>query len=359
MGPLGPKNGAHEMSNLVWVMHNYWLHWRHTMDDALLRERLFPLLKASVAYLLHRLEPGPDGKLHLPEAVSPEYPQTAPDTNYDLSLLRWGLQTLIALDRRLGLNDPTLPTWRRTLAELTPYPEGPDGYHIGRGQPLLESHRHFSHLLMVYPLLLVTGETPADRQRIERSLAHWIGFEGALQGYSFVGASTISSLLGKGDDAARFLDQLIGRFVLPNTMYREAGPVIETPLSAAQAVHEMLLQSGGDTLRVFPAVPSSWAEVSYADLRAQGAFLVSAVRREGRTACVRVTSLAGEPARLEVTDPGELAAPGQKRLARNTWQLRLAKGQSVLVTPRGSRLRECTPAPVAAQPGRANAFGLR
>jgi alpha-L-fucosidase 2 len=359
VGPFGPKNGAHEMSNLVWVTHNYWLHWRHTMDDALLRERLYPLLRASVSYLLHRLERGADGKLHLPEAVSPEYPQTAPDTNYDLSLLRWGLQTLIGLCGRLGTHDPLLPTWRRTLDELTPYPEGPTGYLIGAGQPLAESHRHFSHLLMVYPLHLVTAERPEDRARIERSLAHWIGFEGALQGYSFVGASAISSLLGKGDDAVRYLDELIGRFVLPNTMYREAGPVIETPLSAAQAVHDMLLQSWGDTLRVFPAVPSSWPDVAYGDLRAQGAFLVSAVRRDGRTVCVKVTSLAGEAARLEIAERDELVAPGQKRLGKNAWRLRLAKGQSLLVSRRGAAGEECRPAPVAEQPGRANAFGLR
>ena len=66
-------------------------------------------------------------------------------------------------------------------------------------------------------------------------------------------------------------------------MYLEAGPVIETPLAAAQAVHEMLLQSWGDTLRVFPAVPAAWKDAAFHDLRAEGAFLVSAVRREGRT----------------------------------------------------------------------------
>jgi alpha-L-fucosidase 2 len=360
VGPLGPGNGAHEMSNLVWVMHNSWLHWRHTMDAALLREHLYPLLKASVAYLLHRLERGPDGRLHLPEALSPEYPRTAPDTNYDLALLRWGCQTLLELSRRLGAADPMEPAWQRTLEELAPYPEGPDGYLIGRGQPLAESHRHFSHLLMVYPLQLVTPSRPEDRARIERSLRHWIGFEGALQGYSFVGASAISSLLGRGDDAARHLDDLIGRFVLPNTMYREAGPVIETPLAAAQAVHEMLLQSHGGRLRVFPAVPARWREVAFADLRAQGAFLVSAVRREGRTACVHVTSLAGEPATLEVEDASvELVAPGQEALGRNAWRLSLARGQSVLVAPRGTRLRECLPGPVPAQAAQVNAFGLR
>jgi alpha-L-fucosidase 2 len=362
-GPRGPKDGSHELTDLVWVMHNYWLHWRYTMDDGVLR-RLFPLLEASVGYVLARLEPGPgDGKLHLPRAVSPEFPKTAPDTNYDLSLLRWGLETLLALDQRLGGKaGDRAARWKDTLARLTPYPVGDSGYLIGRGQPLDESHRHFSHLLMVYPLRLVTGESVAERALIEKSLAHWIGFEGALQGYSFVGASAISSLLGKGDDAERFLDQLLGRFVKPNTMYLEAGPVIETPLSAAQAVHEMLLQTWGGVLRVFPALPASWKDVSFHQLRGEGAFLLSANRRAGRTTFVRVQSLAGEPARLrvEMADPtitGSSAQARAEKQADGSYQLTLARGESVTFTARAATAAERTIAPVTVT-GERNAFGL-
>ena len=42
---------------------------------------------------------------------------------------------------------------------------GATGYLIGRDQPLAVSHRHFSHLLMVYPLHLVTGQTPGGARR--------------------------------------------------------------------------------------------------------------------------------------------------------------------------------------------------
>lgn len=40
----------------------------------------------------------------------------------------------------------------------------------------------------------------------------------------------------------------------------------------------------------FPAIPASWQEVSFRQLRAMGAFLVDAVRREGKT--VRIEILA-------------------------------------------------------------------
>src|SRR5439155_1375546 len=79
-------------------------------------------------------------------------------------------------------------------------------------------------------------------------------------------------------------------------------PVIETPLSAAASIQELFLQDWGGALRVFPAVPGQWSEAAFDRLRADGAFLVSAVRRNGRTSWVRIESLAGEPCRLVVAD---------------------------------------------------------
>jgi len=361
MPPSGAQRGAVEISNLVWVLHDVWLHWRHTMDAELLRTKLFPWLRAAVNAQMAWLTTDADGRLHFPQAVSPEYPDTAPDTNYDLSLLRWGCHTLLDLDRRLGAADPLAPRWRDTLVRLADYPVGANGYLIGRDVPFAQSHRHFSHLLMVYPLRLVTGRDAAQRALVERSLAHWIGFEGALQGYSFVGASAISSLLGEGDDAVRFLDTLIERFVKPNTMYMESGPVMETPLAAAQAIHELLLQGWGGAIRVFPALPTSWRDVAFHDLRAEGGFSVSAIRRDGEITKVHVTSLAGEPATLHVgmTRPRITAPrPGAIRQVRpGEWQLSLRANESVTLVARDASVDAITIRPVTTQTGRSNAFG--
>lgn len=360
--PAGPQQGAVEISNLTWVLHNVWLHWRHTMDHSLARDQLFPWLRASVNAQRAWLETGDDGRLHFPLAHSPEYPTPARDTNYDLALLRWGCETLLDLDRRLGIGDPLAPVWRETLARLAPFPVGPDGYLVGRDVPFAVSHRHFSHLLMVYPLRMVTGRDAAERALIERSLAHWIGFEGALQGYSFVGASAISSLLGNGEAAVGFLQTLIDRYVKPNTMYMESGPVMETPLAAAQAIHELLLQSGGGPIRVFPALPPAWRDVTFQDLRAEGAFLVSAIHREGRTRMVRVTSLAGEPGTVHVPiDRPRVNAPSGTvtRAGSNQWALSLRKDETVTFIARDATAEDTTIRPVEPQIGRPNAFGRR
>jgi hypothetical protein len=217
---------------------------------------------------------------------------------------------------------------------------------------------------MVYPLRLVTGARAEDRALIEKSLAHWIGFEGALQGYSFVGASAISSHLGKGDEALRFLDALIARYLKPNTMYLEAGPVMETPLAGAQAIHEMLLQSWGETLRIFPALPSAWKDVVFRDLLAEGAFLVSAKRSGGKTTFVRIESKAGEPATLHLGD-GELAlasaelAERVEKLGPGRYKLGLRKGERIEFRAPGAEAEALRLGPVPADPARLNYFGLR
>ncbi len=368
-GPAGAEFG-----NLTWALHNVWLHYRHAGDEALLRDRLYPWLRRAAAWMIHQLHPGEDGRLHFPEDVSPEYPDRAPDTHYNLALLRWALSTLIAAHERLGLDDPAAPRWRETLARLAPLPvDDRTGFMIGAGVPLAKSHRHFSHLLAFYPLHLYDPEHPAHRPLLERSLDHWIGLKGAHQGYSLTGAAAMSAWLGRADDAASWLDRFLERYVKPNTMYLEAGPVIETPLSAAASVHELLLQSWcmepfGVRLRVFPTVPSAWADVVIRDLRAEGAFLVSARRRGGVTRWIRVHSLAGAPCRIRTgwTGPVEARGPRSFAVTRATDEhgrpitvVDLRAGERVLLFPSAEppTAADLAIEPVAPDDDRLNWFG--
>ncbi|MFE0155889.1 carbohydrate-binding protein [Nonomuraea sp. NPDC059007] len=337
-----PGSGA-EVGDLTWALHNVWLSYRHTMDDTLLRDTLFPLLRRAINYYLHFLRTEGDGRLHLPSTLSPEYPVVPPkDTNYDLALIRWGCQTLLDAAARLGVDDPLKPRWQSTLANLTPYPTDGNGYMIGASTPYSQSHRHYSHLMMIYPLYLVTWDQPASRTLIERSIARWHAVTGAHRGYSYTGAASMYASMGRGDTALGYLtcffDPATSYPCRANTHYTEAGPVIETPLSASQSIHDMLCQSWGGVIRVFPAVPSAWPDVTLHDFRTQGAFLVSAVRQAGTTRFIRVRSLAGEPLKLRHGLPGPPTAtlddgtPAQVTdLGGGTVQIVLAKDREVLL----------------------------
>ena len=71
-------------------------------------------------------------------------------------------------------------------------------------------------------------------------------------------------------------------------------------------------KGGSGPIRIFPAVPTAWQDVEFHDLRAEGAFLVSAKRSGGRTQWVRIRSLAGEPCRVRPGIAGEIIAKGNR-----------------------------------------------
>jgi len=356
--PLKPGG---ELGNLPFLVHNLYLHYRYTMDEALLREVVYPLLTRSVNFYRHNFITGADGRYHLPVATSPEYDKLAEDTNYDLSLCRWACETLLTSAARLKIDDPLIPVWKDILVKLTPYPEDPEtGYMIGAQVPLAHSHRHFSHLFMIYPLAAV-DILGTDRPVVERSIRHWLGLAGSHQGYSYTGGASMAAYLGDGDQALERLNRLFDRYMKPNTFYTESGlnPVIETPLAGARSLQDMLLQSWGPAVRVFPAVPTTWKDAVFRDLRTEGAFLVSAVRRDGVTSWVRVQSLAGEPCRL-ITDLKKFRVTSSRPLtpqpqADGSLLLPLAKGDWVELKAVDAGAVDLQPVP---RTGPDNAWGM-
>ncbi|NUT93252.1 MAG: Tat pathway signal sequence domain protein [Saccharothrix sp.] len=345
-GTLGEPGGTGtiELGNLTWALHNVWLSYRHSMDRTLLADVVFPLLRRAVNYYLRFLTKGNDGRLHLPATTSPEY-GNAPDCNYDLQLLRWACRTLLDSARVLRIDDPLAKRWQEVLDTLVPYPVDDNGFMVGTGVPFAKSHRHYSHMLAVFPLATVNWDQPENRALIEKSLRHWMSLEGAHRGYSYSGSGSIAARMFRGDDALAYLVRMFSstRYpVLENTMYAEAGPVVETPLSAAQTLHDLVLQSWGGVVRVFPAVPTAWADVVLDRHLAEGAFEVTAVRRAGRTRFVLVRSLAGEPLVLRhgvagdvvVRTPDGSPVPHRDR-GDGTLDITLPRGGEVLVHPAG------------------------
>ena len=66
----------------------------------------------------------------------------------------------------------------------------------------------------------------------------------------------------------------------------------------------MLLQSHTGVIRIFPAIPKEWKDVSFESLRAMGAFLVSAGWKVEKSIGVRIYSEKG--GMLKIARPGTL-----------------------------------------------------
>jgi len=365
------------LGDWAWAMHNYWWQLRFAGNWPAVHEKWTPKAKAVLAGYLPRLKKNAEGKLELNAMGSPEYKgfKTFPNTNYNLAMLRWLLNSLLEADARSGKPaDPAATEWKRILAELIPYPVDDNGLRIGSDQAVDMSHRHFSHLIGLYPLYQLDPNSAADRDLVVKSVIHWhkIGDGKGLCGYSYTGGTSLYASLGMGDEAHGMLHNFLtgktgSSTLLPNAMYAEGGarfPTIETPLSGASATMDLLLQSWGGRIRVFPAVPSAWKQAAFHQLRAMDGFLVSAARNEGKTQWVSLQSEAGEPCILRVADwKGPLTVSGTRQhdateLAPGEWRIDLKKGEQVLVHPAGMKTQPVIQA-LPVNPAERNLYGVK
>ncbi len=337
----GQVAGGAEVGNLTWALHNAWLSYRHSMDDRRLREVIYPLLRRAINYYLRMLSEGADGRLHLPPTRSPGS-VTVADSNYDLALLTWGCRTLLAATDRLGLPDPLRARWREVLRRLVDPPRGSDGLWLGAYRPLAGKDDGLTHLLSFHPLHLLDPGTSTQRDLLRRSLTRWLRVSGSAED-TRPAAASLGALLGDGDMALGQLTVLMDRDITANTMRTGAGAAMATPLAAAQAMLDMLLHSAGGVLRVFPALPTEWSDVAVHNLRAEGGFLISAVRSAGQTRFVRVYSAAGERCRLAPGIPGACTVrplgPGPvhwRNVGGGVLDLHLRAGDDVVVSAAGA-----------------------
>ena len=338
----GTEQHGYQFIALPWLMQHCYLQYRYTMDDQRLRERIYPLMRRTFNLYLHLIRLGDDGHYHIPKAFSDEYGY-AEDTSLNLALLRWGLQTLVASSQRLKIDDPLLPKWKEVLAKLVDFPvDEKTGIMIGKDTPFARPHRHYSHLFAIFPLYtLNVDDQPERRGLMEQSIQRHVGLNGDNCMYKFTGSASLSAALGDGDLALTQLQRALtilpkGPTVTPNTLYIEGGwPTFESPISASRNVLDMLLQSWGGFIRVFPACPSQWRDTSFHDLRAEGGFVVSAVREGGHTTFIRIKSLAGEPCRLKCDLPAPVISIGPATAVRRQHdgviELDLKRGEEVVL----------------------------
>lgn len=296
------RKGQFEPGNLIWVMLYYYKYYQYSGNKTELKEKIFPLMKRSVNYLIHLLYKDQSGVYHLPKSHSPEFAD-AEDSHYSLSGLIWGLQTLIKTNSLLGMQDTNLNNWKEILQKLTPLPTNEKGFMLGKEVALTASHRHYSHLMSIYPYRLLDMNNPSHRKMAIQSIEHWQSMPSALAGYSYTAASAMYSLLGEGEKSYDYLNQYINRHAKPGGLYKEAGPCFETPMAFATSLLEMLIQSDDGMIKIFPSVPLTWKDISFQQLGAEGAFLVDAIQYQGKLQEVKIKSTKGNNCTLDV-EPG-------------------------------------------------------
>ncbi len=304
--------------NAAWLAHHYWLHYLYSQDEAFLREQALPIMRLSFLTYANLLERGDDGKLHVPLSYSPEWGEGSfsaycKDPNTDLALIRFLAGAIIKGGEVLKEADPLADRAHSVLTELTDYVKAKNRLLISEGASLSHSHRHHSHLMAIHPLGLLSIEgSDAERALINNSM-HDIRVKGTGEwtGWAFPWMSLIASRAGMGNMAWQMLDVYANGFIKPNTFHVNGDPrrhglslftyepmTLEAGFGAAAGIMEMLVQSHGGRIRLFPTIPDRWHDAYFADLRTEGAFLVTAKLTEGNVRFVRIASEVGKPCQI-------------------------------------------------------------
>lgn len=332
--PMGGWN-QYSMSQTVaaWLSQHFYLHWKYSADTTFLKERGYPFI-SDVATCLEQLSTvDSNGMRSLEFSSSPEIFDNSLKawfttiTNYDLALMRFVFKASTETASVLGLDDQAAH-WSAVESELPPFDLDEDGsLTFAKGFPYNESHRHFSNAMAFHPLGLIDWSDGEESQRIIRATIKRLGDYGPdyWTGYSYSWLANMKARAMDGEGAAEALHTFAECFCLGNTFHvngDQSGTgksrftyrpfTLEGNFAFASAVQEMLLQSHTGTIRVMPAIPASWRNVSFENLRAMGGFLVSAEMIDGQIAKVSIYSKCGGRATVACPDTVTVEVPADR-----------------------------------------------
>ena len=295
-----------------------WDYYDCTGDLDFLREVGYPPLKdAALFYHDYLLTDGETGKKYIFPSRSQEFVNTPgfsdefmTDSIIDLCLVRFTLEKAAASADLLETDADLAAAWRADLAALSDgYAVWPDGTWktaedtddttFDYGPPTVTD---LAPVCYTGEVDAWHGKSPEIMAAAEKTVLKHVPDNEIPWDRSFGMLARLR--MGDAAYAGRIL-QLIPE------QYEEGGN-LDAPVAhdcdysvgkgtaaTAQVICEMLLQSQGGVLRVFPAWDLSLGDAAFYSLRASGAFLVSAETRGGAAAYAIVRSLAGNPCRVQ------------------------------------------------------------
>ncbi|MBS1856609.1 MAG: hypothetical protein JST11_14670 [Acidobacteria bacterium] len=320
VNPYPAPPWGYEICETPWTVQSLWWQYRYTLDEAYLR-RVYPILRGAADFVAAFARKGEDGRYHIAPTVSPENWGATVDYRLnrdciiDLALTAFLLDAVLEGSRVLGVDAERRSHWREVRGNLAAYPAGDGAW--GRvwldvaDAPLEHVYNVPVTLAPVFPAEQVGLGSAAETLELARRTARTVRLEG---GNDLVWQPLARARLGMLDfdwfkREVRYSMTPLG---VANDRVRQAGGrysddtnfdfmmrmgVWTENLSLPAVLNECLLQSYDGTIRLFPNA-AGLGHARFRDLRAAGAFLVSA-SWDGRTASeVSLKSEKGATARL-------------------------------------------------------------
>ncbi len=320
--PLGAVPMGRMAYMTGWCAANYWQRYRVTLDRDWLAQVGYPALRDLGLFYLDFMKRGDDGLYHIFPSNQGEDgftgdPKDYTDREQVMTHARYCLRVAAAAAEVLGVDPELRAGWTERLEQCA----GDNGHppvkrdglaklfadwnppEFGGGRPYRQPDR---------------GAEDAQWPRPTEWVDEWYPGQ-----YPIVAMGVLRAGEFGPDRGYCGLRRIVERWRHPNGLvwamaladYGHSGAWTET-LGIVAPLQEMMLQSFGGVLRIFPAWPASH-DASFATFRAEGAFLVSAGIAKGVVGPVEIRSERGGvcrlyspwPAGLKVVDANGAAVP--------------------------------------------------
>ncbi len=292
-----------------------WWHYKYDPDPEFLKEVAYPAVRDVAVFYADFVEQceRKGDRIVLAPTVSPEHHgwthkfRRNRDGTFCIAYFHCIFDAAIEGAGILGQDESLVARWKAAKALLPDYPLNP-------GEPKVVVDVEGAEPITYNIPVPTTPVFPADQIGFSSDSATQGLFARTLAGLEHNGNNAPVMLavararLGTADALSWLRTELMHRERRNGTLsfnridsghkFNDFGHYTEM-FGAALAVSELLLQSVGDVIRVFPAWPKKLS-ARFAQLRTQGGFLVSAEYADGKVGALRVESTAGGPLRLEL-----------------------------------------------------------
>ena len=285
-----------------WLCRHIYEYYEYTLDKRFLEKEGYPILKSAAEFYLSQLTDSDDEYRIIFPSTSPEnrfkvgessVASISETTEMTMSIVRELFGNILKASEILGIKDDFTARIESEKKRLRPPMVGQDGRLLEWYKDMPEQdvhHRHVSHLYALYPGEEVSPEkTPELAEAYKKSLVTR-GSDGT--GWSIIWKSALYARLYDGDGALNQLKALLklsraysismtGGGVYSSLLCSHPPFQIDGNFGATAAICEMLMQSDPDTIRLIPALPSEWSDISVCGLCAKGRRVVSLTVKNG------------------------------------------------------------------------------